>query len=149
MCEHLFVMGAAGSPYAAFRRALDQRNLTRALAEAHDLPRVNLADALELLLLFRDQAALERYDLAAARWLGRFCVETQGVDLREAMFVLGALTALAGEEPRPGALALVEVARHHGLPPIERVLLRWLESDSTSSRSPEANRGSRGSGRAR
>lgn len=61
-------MGAASSPYAAFRRALDQRSLTRALAEAHDLPQVNLADALELLLLFRDQAPLERYELTAARY---------------------------------------------------------------------------------
>ena len=41
-------MGAAGSPYAAFRRALDRRNLTLALAEARDLPVVGLADALEL-----------------------------------------------------------------------------------------------------
>jgi hypothetical protein len=71
-------MGAAGSPYAAFRRALDQRNLTRALVEARSLPQVNLADALELLLLMRDRALLERYDLAAARWLGRYCVETRG-----------------------------------------------------------------------
>jgi hypothetical protein len=65
------------------------------------------------------------------RWLGRYCVETPGVDLREALFVLGALTALAGEEPRPGALALVGVARRHGLRPVEQVLRRWFECDST------------------
>jgi hypothetical protein len=38
-------MDAAGSPYAAFRRAIEARNLTRALTEARDLPQISLVDA--------------------------------------------------------------------------------------------------------
>jgi hypothetical protein len=38
-CEHVFG-GAAGSPYATFRRAIEARNLTRAVAEARDLPQI-------------------------------------------------------------------------------------------------------------
>jgi hypothetical protein len=44
LCEHTFV-GACGSPYAAFRRAIEARNLTRALTEVRDLPQISLVDA--------------------------------------------------------------------------------------------------------
>ena len=40
-------VGAAGSPYAAFRRAIEARNLTRALTEARELPQISLVDAAE------------------------------------------------------------------------------------------------------
>ena len=38
---------SAGAAHAAFRRALERRHLAQALAAAHDLPIVALADALE------------------------------------------------------------------------------------------------------
>jgi hypothetical protein len=37
-------VGAAGSPYAAFRRAIEARNLTRAITEARDLPQISLEE---------------------------------------------------------------------------------------------------------
>jgi hypothetical protein len=118
-------VGAAGSSYAAFRRALDRRNLTLAAAEARDLPLVNLADALELLLLIRDQQP-DRYDRAAARWLARYCLELPAVDLAEAVLVAGALTQLRAPERRVGALALVALVQQRRLRDVERVLRRSL-----------------------
>ena len=124
VCEHVFV-DAAGSPYAAFRRALDRRNLTLALAEARDLSVVNLADALELLLLIRDKQP-DRYDRAAARWLARYCLEVPGVDLSEAVLAAGALTALAAPQQRVGALSLAALVHQRRLRDVERVLRRSL-----------------------
>jgi hypothetical protein len=57
-----------GAAHAAFRRALDRRHLAQALAAAHDLPVISLADALELVLLAADRDP-PTYDRAAARWL--------------------------------------------------------------------------------
>ena len=71
-CEHVFV-GAAGSPYAAFRRALDAGNLTRALTEARELPQVSPADALALLLLIAEQP---RNAMNARQLDGRLCLST-------------------------------------------------------------------------
>ena len=118
-------MTPAGSAYAAFQRALRSRNLTLALAEARDLPRVDLADALALLLLIRDSSP-ERYTRAAGRWLGRYCAETPGVELDEAALVLGALSALRAEDPRPGALALVALLGARGEPKLDGVVRRWV-----------------------
>ena len=118
-------MGTAASAYVAFQRALRSRNLTLALAEARDLPRLELADALALLLLIRDSAP-DRYGRAAGRWLGRYCAETPGVDLDEAALVLGALSALRSKDPRPGALALVALVGTRGERRLDGVLRRWL-----------------------
>jgi hypothetical protein len=46
---------SAGTAHAAFRRALDRRHLAQALAAAHNLPVISLADALELVLLAADR----------------------------------------------------------------------------------------------
>ena len=62
-------MGAAGSPYAGFKRALSARNVTLALAEARDLPKINLADSLALLVLIAEKRA-DLYDRAAVRYVG-------------------------------------------------------------------------------
>jgi len=118
-------MGAASSSYGAFRRALKSRNLTLALAEARDLPRVNLADALALLLLIRDTAP-DTYGRAAGRWLGRYCAETPGVDLDEAALVLGALAALRADDPRPGGLALVALVGGRRDTRLDGVVRHWL-----------------------
>jgi hypothetical protein len=114
-------VGTAASSYGAFRRAPKSRNITLALAEARDLPRINL----ELLLLIRD-AAPDTYGRAAGRWLGRYCAETPNVDLGEAALVLGALTALRADDPRPGALALVAVVASRGEPHLDAIVRRWL-----------------------
>jgi hypothetical protein len=122
-------MGSAGSSYGAFQRALRSRNLTLALAEARDLPRIDLPDALALLLLIRDTAP-DRYGRAAGRWLGRYCAETPGVDLDEAALLLGALAALRAEDPRPGALALVALAGTRGERRLDTVVRRWLAAQA-------------------
>jgi hypothetical protein len=118
-------MGAEGSSYGAFKRALRSRNLTLALAEARHLPRINLADALALLLLIRDTAP-DTYGRAAGRWLGRYCAETPSVDLDQAALVLGALAALRADDPRPGALALVALVASHGERQLDAIVRRWL-----------------------
>ena len=48
------VRDLAGLPYARFRRALDSKNATVALATATELDFVSLPDALELVLLLVD-----------------------------------------------------------------------------------------------
>jgi hypothetical protein len=60
-------VGAAGSPYAAFRRAIEARNLTRALIEARDLPQISLVDVAELVVL-----AAEQHRPSFERWAGRW-----------------------------------------------------------------------------
>jgi hypothetical protein len=75
-------VGAAGSPYAAFRRAVEARNLTRAITEARDLPQISLADAAELVVL----AAVDHqtsFDRWAGRWAARYALEEPNVTLGE------------------------------------------------------------------
>ena len=63
-----------GSPYSRFKRALTSGNSTIATAAAAELPTLSLADALALCLLYRDTDP-ERFERAAVRWHGRFCLE--------------------------------------------------------------------------
>lgn len=116
-------MGAAGSPHAAFQRALRTRNLTRALTEARDLATVSLADALELLLLIGDQRP-DHYGRAAARWLARYTLELRDVDLVEAQLVASALAGLRAQDPRPAVLTLRSLARRRRMTDTENVLRR-------------------------
>jgi hypothetical protein len=95
-------VGAAGSPYAAFQRALKSGNVTLALAEARDMPKLNLADSLRLLVLIAEKRP-ELYERAAVRWAGRYLLERPGVTLAEAQVLLGALAA-----NDPGTRGLLE-----------------------------------------
>jgi hypothetical protein len=119
-------VGTAGSPYAAFQRALRNGNLPLALGEARHLPRLGAADALALLLLIREKAP-ERYGRAAARWLARWLAETPDADLEDGIFVLAALRGLTREDPRTAALSLVALARERHDRQLELVLRRWLD----------------------
>jgi hypothetical protein len=83
-------MGDAGSPYARFRRALATGNPGLAWPAAAELAQVSLDDALALVLLVVDES---RYQRAAARWLGRLCVE-RPVTLDQAQVLAAALGAL-------------------------------------------------------
>lgn len=114
-------MGAAGSPYAAFRRALAARNATLALAEARDLPPLSLADALELLLVLADQYP-EKFRRGVVRWHARYCCEVPGVGPAESAVVLAALEALGGAERAVGAAALAAVLTRRGASGAERAL---------------------------
>lgn len=91
------------------QRALRNRNLTRPLTEARELPVVSLADALDLLLPIGDQRP-DHYGRAAARWLGRYILELGDVDLIEAQLVAAALAGLRAQDPRPAALTLRSLA---------------------------------------
>jgi hypothetical protein len=98
-------VGASGSPYAAFQRALKSRNVTLALAEAREMPRLNLYDALRLVVLIGEEKP-ELYERAAVRWAGRYLLERPGVTLAEAQVLFN---ALAANEPGTRGL-LVELA---------------------------------------
>jgi hypothetical protein len=128
-------VAAAGSTHAAFQRSLRAGNLTRALTEARDLPQVSLADALDLLLLIRDQRP-DWYERAAARWLGRYCLETERVGLREAVLVSAALAALGREDSRPAILTLAALARERRLRELERALRARLTEGGRRSARP-------------
>ena len=118
-CEHVFAMGAAGSPYAAFRRALDGRSATRALVAAADLPTVSLADALELCLLLLDQEPA-RFSCAAGRWASRYGIEHRS-DLAELGLVVAALESLKSKDSRPGAISLLGLCQGSSrVPTVER-----------------------------
>ena len=67
---------AEGSVYSQFKRALKGRNLMLAWTLAAELPKVPLADGLELLLLARDLEPA-RFDKAVPRWHARLCGEQQ------------------------------------------------------------------------
>src|SRR3954452_7514879 len=124
-CEHVFV-SAQGSPAARFTRALATRNPTIAWAAACELPRVELAEALDLCLLV--VAEPSRYQRAATRWHARYCTELRGVTLVEAQLLAAALPALP---PCPAssaaADALARLADQRGLEHVVRVLESWAE----------------------
>jgi len=88
-----------GSAYSRFRRALATGNLTLIRAAAADLPQVRLDDALHVCVLLRDQAP-ERYEAAAVRWIGRFCVEKHDVSLDDVEQARGAFVLMRREPER-------------------------------------------------
>jgi hypothetical protein len=75
-CEHAFLVTSQG------QRALKTGNAHLALAAAAELRHVDLADALSLVLLVRDDDPL-RYERAAVRWLSRYTAEDRQLRLAE------------------------------------------------------------------
>jgi hypothetical protein len=118
--EHTFVT-SQGSPYARFRRAIDSGNSTIALAAARELPHLNLADALALLLVLRGD---RRYSKAAARWHARFVMEAP-VTLSESQLALCALGALPDQHAAPAVAALERLFASIGRRDLAEALLRW------------------------
>jgi hypothetical protein len=118
----LFVT-SQGSAYGRFRRALDSRNATVALATATELDFVSLPDALELVLLLVDDP--RRFRRAALRWHARYCGELPDVGFEEAHAVLACLAGLTGRRPKAAASALAELANRRGLERASEVLFRW------------------------
>src|SRR5438105_1028712 len=102
-----------GSPYIRFKRALNTGNLNLIRAAAAELPRVGLADALEVCLLLRDQDG-RRFERAAVRWLGRFALEARNVTIETLERAAAALRAM----PQSPDLAMETLARlctEHGV----------------------------------
>jgi hypothetical protein len=126
MCS---LVGNAGSPLALFRRALATGNLTIAQSAAHELPRLDLADALALTLLYRDQEPA-RYERALVRWHGRFCTEIRAVGPDDAALVLTGLRALGGPRPTAAALSLAAVFDALVEPELSALVHDWLSRRS-------------------
>jgi hypothetical protein len=122
-------VGAAGSPYAAFRRAIEARNLTRAITEARDLPQISLVDAAELVVMAVEQhgPSFERW---AGRWAARYALEETNVTLDEAQLVLAALAGLRQPDRRVAALALIGVFKARRRSDLERPFRRLLTTPS-------------------
>jgi predicted transport protein len=99
------MMTSDGSSYARFRRALLTKNLTLIRAAAAELPQVRLEDALQVCVLLRDREP-ERYEAAAVRWIGRFCVEKQDVSLEDVDHARSAFSLMRREPER--ALAVLQ-----------------------------------------
>ena len=85
-------MSIKGSPYARFRRSLQGGQLAVVLTEARELPRIELDDALEVLVLMA-RAEHPAFDRAAARWVGRLIAE-QPLSLRDARYALALVERL-------------------------------------------------------
>ncbi len=90
-------MTSQGSAYGRFRRALRGGNIAQAHAAALELPRIDLVDALSIVLLMSAQDD-ERYDRAATRWLARFALERPSARLEDLQLALHALEALPYNE---------------------------------------------------
>jgi hypothetical protein len=100
-----------GSPYARFKRALATGDLDVIRLAAAELPRVRLDDALRICILLVPDSV--RYQRAAARWLGRFCLEAKTATLDD---VDAALTALQELPELPdSANVLGRLCRTHDL----------------------------------
>jgi hypothetical protein len=113
-----------GSSHARFRRALGTRNPTLVLAAAAELRRVELDDALAICLVLLDGES-PRYERAAIRWLGRFCLEAPGLGLAETGVVLSALQALRTEHGEAAGDGLAALLESHGRPELAEVVARW------------------------
>lgn len=94
-----------GSAYARFQRALKTKNLELIRSTAAELPQVGLDDALYVCVLLRDREP-ERYERAAVRWIGRFCVEKHEVSLVDVDHARAAFS-LMRDDPE-GALGVLQ-----------------------------------------
>jgi hypothetical protein len=120
--RHLFVT-SQGSAWPRLRRALDQGNLVEARSAASELEHVGLAEALELLLLIRDQEPA-KFERAALRWHARLCADVKTMPLGEALTVLALLEQLRGKRADAAARSLSELLYRRGLEPACEVLMR-------------------------
>jgi hypothetical protein len=74
---------------------MKRRNVLMALAAAKDLPRLSLADALELTVLVARKEP-RRHPRVAARWLLRLLEEDPHATIDEAVLAASSLVALTG-----------------------------------------------------
>jgi hypothetical protein len=86
-------MTSQGSPYARFRRSLENGNLFMVRAAAAELPTIRLDDALRVCLLIRDHDP-DKYERAALRWVGRFALEARTATLADVRAAADALARL-------------------------------------------------------
>ena len=106
-------MTSDGSAYTRFRRALGTGNLNLIRAAAAELPRVGLADALEVCLLMRDHDR-RGFERAAVRWLGRFALEARGVTIEALERAAAALRSMP-QRPDVAMEILSTLCIQHGV----------------------------------
>jgi hypothetical protein len=119
-----------GTDYSQFKRALERRNFMLAWTTAAELPKVPLADGLELLLLAKDVEPA-RFDRSVPRWHARLCSE-QRLSSGEAQLALAALNALPGPGAQSAVQSLAAVCETHGLGRAVQVLQSWLAARATA-----------------
>ena len=96
-------MTSDGHVYTRFQRALTNGHLLQAVAEARDIQHVPLTDALALCLLM-ERHDDDRYERAAARWVGRLALECRRTELHDIRRALDAFDAM----PDPAARKTLE-----------------------------------------
>jgi hypothetical protein len=89
----------SGSAYSRFQRALATGNLMIIRAAAAELPAIRLDDALQVCVLLRDREP-ERYDRAAVRWIGRYCVERADATLDDVEHARAAFSIMRRDPER-------------------------------------------------
>jgi hypothetical protein len=114
-------------PTRRFRRAIEARNLTRAITEARELPQISLADAAELVVLAADDHG-PSFDRWAGRWAARYVLEERNVTLGEAQLVLAGLARLREAGRQSAALALVAIFAARNRPDLDRPFRRLLRA---------------------
>src|SRR3954451_24815682 len=100
-----------GSAYTRLKHALRSRNLLMVRANAAELGRVGLVDALAILELI-EELEPERFEAAAVRWAGRLALEAKGLALVELGHTVRALDALPDPAARRFLLELADPRRH-------------------------------------
>jgi hypothetical protein len=88
---------------------------------ARELGQVSLADALALTLLTAETGD-ERWPRAAARWLGRFILESPAMTIGEAGLAAAAIQELAGRDSGLAGETLRQLAATHGHGTVAAVL---------------------------
>ena len=102
------VRDRAGLPRTRFKRAIERRSLLNAELAAREMGRVTLEEALQLVVLYAEQAD-PRAERAMVRWLGRLFTEKQlGFALAaQCVELVAALRGPEAERAADGLAALV------------------------------------------
>jgi hypothetical protein len=123
-------MSAAGAPHAQHRvlaviAAGDGPHLLWPPITGGRRRRLSLADELAECLRAVDQEPA-RFEVAAAAWHARWCIELPTMTLAEAQTALTALQAIAGPTGADAAKVLRDLCLRHGQAGTAEVLERWI-----------------------
>jgi hypothetical protein len=114
-----------GSAAARFARAITTGNLMIVRAAAAELGALTLDQALAVLLVIASGEP-DRYARAAARWAGRYALETRGCELTDLAVVLAALRCLVDPDRRElGVETLTALFDARGHDDLSAQVERW------------------------
>ena len=105
-------MSIKGRPGTWLTAALERGDLATAISEASELPRLNLSDALAIVLLMAD-AGHPSFSRAGAKWVARLGVEHQ-LGLEDLRYALEAVAALP-HHPTHARRSLVDICARYEL----------------------------------